>query len=469
MLGPNASPAVMGGGGSSCTTPFDAVSLVDAIRTKLPHAEIEHQPGVLCEELTLAPDYYTAENGEPGLKAEYFTNLDLSGEPVLTTVDKNVSFFWAPGKSPVAPAKQFSARWTGKLKTEKTGEYQFWLRGSHGFRMWVNGKMLYNCWNNFPPVTETPSIKLTGDSWHDIVIETYHEPGRQFVRSACHFADMSGIPQAVAAAKAADVAIVSVGFWKRTEAEAFDRPFALPFQQVALIKAVAKVNPNTIVVLNAGGNADIAGWLTDVAGLIHAWYPGQNGNQATAKILFGDLNPSGKLPMTIEKKWEDSSSYGNYYDADGDRAVNYDEGIFVGYRHFDKNKIAPLFPFGFGLSYTEFEYANPDIQLTGEKIQVAFDVTNTGDVSGAEIAQIYIHDNKSSAPRPPKELKGFEKVFLTPGQTKRISTELPLSALAFFDEDAGSWVIEPGKFEIHIGSSSRDIRLTESITVPANL
>ncbi|MCK5740023.1 glycoside hydrolase family 3 C-terminal domain-containing protein, partial [bacterium] len=469
VVGPNANPAVTGAGGSSYTAPFEAVSLLDAVRNKLPHADIEYQPGVFQENLSAIPAYYTAENGEPGLKAEYFKNSDLSGAPLVTRIDKNISFFWAPATNPVAPSDQFSARWTGKIKTEKAGYYQFFLQASHGYRMWVNGKKLYDCWEKFQPVIETPRLKLNAESWYDIVLEASFDTGRQFVKSSCHFVDMSGLPQAIAAAKSADAVIVSVGFWKETEAESFDRPFGLPFQQVELIKKIAKVNPKTIVVLNAGGNADIAAWLDNVAGLIHAWYPGQNGNQATAEILFGELSPSGKLPISIEKKWKHSSSFGSYYDADGDKTVNYDEGVFVGYRHFDQNKIRPLFPFGFGLSYTKFSYANPDIRLTAEKIEIAFDIRNTGAVAGAETAQIYIHDRKASVPRPPKELKGFEKVFLTPGQTKQIFTELPLSSLAFFDEDAGSWVIEPGEFEIRIGSSSRDIRLTESITVSGNL
>jgi beta-glucosidase len=233
-----------------------------------------------------------------------------------------------------------------------------------------------------------------------------------------------------------------------------------------LIQAVAKANPNTIVVVNSGGNVEMEKWIGKIKALIMAWYPGENGNTALAEIIAGDTSPSGKLPMTFEKKWEDNPCHDSYYENTSQKGhVEYKEGIFVGYRGYDKNNIKPRFPFGFGLSYTTFNYDNLKIVNDGDKFNVSFDITNTGKRKGAEVAQIYVHDVQSSVPRPPKELKGFDRVELKPGETKRVSIDIPAKSLAFYDVASKSWKLEPGKFKVLVGASSRNIKLKGSVDI----
>jgi len=212
-------------------------------------------------------------------------------------------------------------------------------------------------------------------------------------------------------------------------------------------------------------------WISLIHAYLAAWYPGQEGGTALAEILFGLTNPSGKLPVSFEKRWEDNATFTSYYDADRDNHVKYTEGIFVGYRHFDKNNIEPLFPFGYGLSYTGFAFNNMVVKkvVNGPglpiKVEVTFNVTNTGKKEGAEVAQVYIHKIKSGVIRPVKELKGFSKVFLKAGETKRVNIILNHDAFEYYDVEKKSWVVEPGDFEFLVGSSSRDIRLKKTFGV----
>jgi beta-glucosidase len=270
-------------------------------------------------------------------------------------------------------------------------------------------------------------------------------------------------------ASLAEAVILCLGFNQATEQEGEDRPFELPPDQRMLLEEVAGLNRNVIVVLIAGGNVKMADWLDRVKAVIHTWYPGQEGGTALAEILFGDVNPSGKLPVSFEKRWEDNAAYGSYYDDDQDNRVRYAEGIFLGYRHFDRNKIAPLFPFGYGLSYTTFEYSNLSVSTAqtspGQIIKVSFEVKNTGMREGAEIAQLYIRDVESSEPRAVKELKGLAKVFLIPGQMKTIEIELGEDDLSFYSADKNGWLAEPGEFEVMVGSSSADIKLRTQFTL----
>jgi beta-glucosidase len=273
--------------------------------------------------------------------------------------------------------------------------------------------------------------------------------------------------EAIKLAARSDVAIVCVGFNATTEGEGFDRNFALSKEQQEMIKEVAKVNGKTIVVVTAGGNVAMSEWLDDVAGLLHTWYPGQEGGTALAEILFGDVNPSGKLPATFEKRWEDNATFNSYYAVD--KKIRFREGVFVGYRHFDARNIEPQFPFGFGLTYTTFAHKNLRItpQAAGKKpkVTVSVDVTNTGSRPGAEVVQLYVGDIHPKLPRPIRELKGFEKVWLKPGETKTATFELSESAFAFYDVPNKQWTAAPGTYEILIGSSSKDIKAKGQFTL----
>jgi beta-glucosidase len=271
----------------------------------------------------------------------------------------------------------------------------------------------------------------------------------------------TNLAASVAAAKAADVAVVCVGFNQRLESEGRDRTFDLPAGQSNLIHAIAAVNKKTIVVINSGGGVAWAGWVDKTPAVLQAWYPGQSVGQAVAEILFGDVNPSGKLPATFEKKFEDNPS-APYYHLRADNKTPYTEGIFVGYRGYDEKDMEPEFCFGHGLSYTDFKYGKPQVSpaqiATNGLATVSIEVQNTGARAGDEVVQLYVHDVKSSVSQPPKELKGFVRVNLQPGETKTINLTLPAEQLAYWDVKTHAFVVEPGAYQLLVGSSSRDIR-----------
>lgn len=242
----------------------------------------------------------------------------------------------------------------------------------------------------------------------------------------------------------------------------------LPYNQDEIINSLLEVNPNTIVVITAGSPVDMSSWVDKSKALVNVSYNGMEGGRALAEVLFGDVNPSGKLTVTIPKKLEDlpAHSIGEF---PGKAQVRYDEGIFVGYRYFSTYDVEPQFVFGHGLSYTEFRYNDIKVNLTeeNEKINatVKFKVTNIGEKEGAEVAQVYVNDVESSVKRPVIELKGFEKVRLMPGESKEVTINLDKKSFAFYSDEENSWIVEDGKFNILIGSSSTDIRLEESINI----
>jgi beta-glucosidase len=302
-------------------------------------------------------------------------------------------------------------------------------------------------------------------------------PGYKIVRD--QKADPQMIAEAVAAAKAADVAIIvggsihgyDYGKWSDNayDAEGVDKPdMKMPFGQDELVKAVLAANPNTVVVLLGGGPIDVSAWAGQAKGIIEAWYPGMEGGNALAHILFGDVNPSGKLPVTFPVKLEDNPTavLGEYPSSPGNPLKEvYKDDVFVGYRYYDTYKVAPQFAFGHGLSYTSFKYDKLAVTPGAQSATVKLTVTNTGKVAGAEVVQLYVKPGQAAVKRPEKELKGFEKVFLKPGESKTVTLTLPADAFKYYSEAKKQWVLEPGKFDLLVGSSSRDIRLTGNVTL----
>jgi len=270
------------------------------------------------------------------------------------------------------------------------------------------------------------------------------------------------IHEAVRLASMTDVAVVFVGHSASIESESFDRKsLELPPGQDELIEAVAKANQNTIVVLNTGAPVLMGRWVDRVPAVLNAWFGGEEVGSAIAAVLFGDANPSGKLPVTFLKQWVDSPAHGYYPGKNG--TVDYSEGLYVGYRHFDKHAIEPQFAFGHGLSYSTFEYRDlrviPDKAAPDQPVQVCLSVCNTSSREGAEVVQLYVRDVQCRVDRPIKELKAFRKIMLKPGETQPVTFTLHQRAMAFYDPVAKDWVAEPGLFQVLVGSSSRDIRL----------
>ena len=276
------------------------------------------------------------------------------------------------------------------------------------------------------------------------------------------------LQEAVETAGHADAAVVVVGRYAAIESEGFDvKTMDLPGGQDDLIEAVEKANPRTIVVLNTGDPVAMAKWIGQTPALVDMWYGGQEGGHALAAILFGDLNPSGKLPVSFPKRFEDSPAYGHY--PGKDLKVDYAEGIYVGYRYFDSKNVAPQFPFGFGLSYTTFAYsqlqATPGKAAGDRPIEVSVTVRNTGRRAGAEVVELYVHPDHTKIDRPAHELKGFRRVELKPGESQRLRFTLERAAFSYWDPATQAWTADPGPFEIELGRSSRDIRQRAPVTL----
>jgi len=280
------------------------------------------------------------------------------------------------------------------------------------------------------------------------------------------------IEEAVKLAQDADVALLYISLPSFKESEGYDRPdLDLTEQQVALIQAVTKVQPKTVVILNNGAPVDTRAWLADTAAVLEAWMMGQAGGGAIADVLYGRVNPSGKLAETFPMKLTDTPAFTHYPGENG--TVRYSEGLFIGYRHYDTREIPVQFPFGHGLSYTTFQYSNPKVSARTFKdvdgLTVSVDVTNTGKMAGKEVVQVYVHDHKSKLIRPLKELKGFAKIELGPGETKAVTIALDFRSFACYDPAYKQWVTEDGDFDILIGSSSADIRFSETVTLTSSL
>lgn len=317
----------------------------------------------------------------------------------------------------------------------------------------------------------TPLAGLKAKAGDNVKI-TY-APGYVIARDSK--ADAKRIAEAVKAAAAADY-VVYVGGWihgysdgwndNAYDAEAVDKPdMFLPFGQDELIKAVLKANPKTTIVLIGGSASDISAWEPAAKAIMQAWYPGMEGGNAIASVIFGEVNPSGKLPVTFPKTLSESPAHvlGEYPGANG--TVVYKDDIYVGYRYFDTKKVEPRYPFGYGLSYTTFEVGAPAVEKSGTSgATVKVTVKNTGSVAGAEVVQLYVQDKEASVERPEKELKAFQKVFLQPGESKEVTLTLNERAFQFYDEGKKGWTLEPGEFTLLIGTSSRDIKQQAAIS-----
>lgn len=478
VVGPLAHPAVTGGGGSSKVDCYRAVSILDGILALAgPGVTVNYHPGILPD----AASYFrratfqcggrtAGEPVRPGMQAGYFANSELAGEPVLRQVDPAVDFRWPAEPVPGLPAGSYSVCWEGWVETEESGGYQFLLQDFGACRLFVDNRLVLDRWyekRGWPfSFQEWLAVPLEGGRRVPVRLEFAKAGDSAEIRLACIPPVVREARAALRLAAEADVAIVCAGFNALIEKEGVDRPFELPPGQADLIREVARRNPRTVVLLTAGGNVQTDNWLDQAGALLHLWYPGQEGGRAAAEILFGDIGPSGKLPVSFEKTLADNPCYGNYYDSDGDGRVAYREGIFTGYRTPGPAKIPPLFPFGFGLSYTSFSMAGMQVVPSGEgEYTVQAEVTNTGSRAGEEVVQLYAGAAGSSIPRPYMELKGFTRIYLPPGKSGRVSIPLRRAALMFFHPEQNRWVFEPANFRLMLGFSSADIRLETTLAI----
>ena len=478
IIGPDAFPAVPVGGGSAEVQPFASTSFLEGL-SNYPGAayQVYYDRGVLpYSDLANATNFTMAPTrGEPGLKAEYFDNQELKGNPVITRSEQHVDFGTAARL--LFPEQTLSSRWTGYYTPPASGSYDIFVQTTRevggSYRLYVDDKLVLDNWTTLSALVDYRTLRLEPGA-HKIVLEQHGRAFRKAVKLRLGIVRTGEFvsDNAKKLAASADVVVVAAGFDAESEAESADRTFRLPPGQDELIREMAAANKNTIVVMTSGGSVDMNAWLGQVPALVQAWYPGQEGGTALAEILFGDVNPSGRLPVTFERRWEDNPVHDSYYPAADTKRVVYKEGIFVGYRGYERNQTKPLFPFGFGLSYTTFAYSNlsvkPMVSESGPRYEVSFDVKNTGTREGADVAQVYVGDPQTNVPRPPKELKGFVKLNLRPGETKKVSVMLDKRALSYYDVNAKQWRAEPGDFNVLVGRSSEQIELRGKLTLAAS-
>ena len=482
IIGPNAYPAVTGGGGSSEAQAFEPVSILTGIANLLgPDVHVLYTRG-----LPDMNEVFWKSRWEGGVEVATYPSRNFTGTP--ETAKTQIMADWKPDWWGPADKSPRCIRYSTNFKADKAGKYLLLAAasGSDTYKVLVDGRALPSSRNVEGQAPQFWTLDLSAGQKVNIVAE--YLPGFAGVRFGMGMALEKDLVSAEAAeyAAKADVVVVAVGFNGSTESEGGDRTFELPWGQDALIKAVAEANSRTIVTVTGGGGMDVRPWLGKVPALLHAWYPGQEGGTAVAEVIFGKHNPEGKLPVSFDRSWEENPSAAYYYPVEGADTslhvtednkppvdyviphVKYGDKLMVGYRYWTTTGKHPLFPFGFGLSYTTFSFANLQVPATaasGSTVPVSFDVTNTGSVAGAEVAQLYVSDPSTKVSRPERELKGFEKVRLAPGETKHVTLSLDARAFSYWDEAAHKWAVDPGKFVIRVGDSSESTPLSAELTL----
>lgn len=460
VLGPVADAVRLGGYSGFG---MKVVTILEGIKNKVsPSAQVFHAKGCELESAPLpsiASEYLfppDGKEGEQGLRGEYFNNMELSGKPALVRIDRQINFDWGsdsplPGINP----DQFSIRWTGKLIPKMTSVYQLSITTDDGVRFWVSGELLVDKWIDRAPTADFVTLKLEAGRVYDIKIEYYENGGGAFASLGWDLKQEVNLAfkQALELAQKAEVAIITAGI---VEGEGRDRAkLDLPGLQEELILRVADTGVPTIVVLMNGSAVTMSNWMKKVKAIVEAWYPGEEGGNAVADVLFGDYNPGGRLPITFPQHVGQTPLYYN------------PKPTGRGYDYVDMSG-KPLFPFGYGLSYTKFEYSNlqirPEKIAPSENVTISVDVENIGDLRGDEVVQLYLRNVVSSMARPFKELKGFRRITLGPKEKITVAFILKPEDLAFLDINMKS-IVEPGTMEIMVGSSSEDIRLKGSFEV----
>jgi len=477
VIGPNASELRSGGGGSSYTEPFYKVSPLDGIRIAAgKEINVQYALGdTLVYDMInpISQSFFLQPDGKTqGLKAEYFNNATLSGKPVYSGIDTTINFTWQDqAPAPGMARKCYSVRWTGFVIPEYSGWYilQFQTR---------NDGMAY--------LDDEPAINRMGRlDATPLSMCRYFEKGRKYALRLEVFVPETGgqailgwippvktnkhperIQEAVDLARKSDIAVICVGWDQMFETEGYDKDegLTLPGFQEDLINAVTAVNPNTVVVINSGTPVFMSQWESKVKGLVMAYYPGHEGGNALASILFGDVNPSGKLPFTFIADSAQAPAFKNYMNVIP--KINYEEGIYVGYRFIDKNKLIPRFPFGYGLSYSTFSMVKASAKLVSENnFDIKVLIKNTGKMAGKEVVQLYVSDRNNKIDMPEKQLKAFSKVLIQPGETKEVHLMLSPEAFKYYNVEQKKWLTDQGKYKLLIGESSQNIQQTLEITV----
>ena len=478
VIGPNALKGQYLGGGSASLNPHYVVHPLEGLKSAFgDSAEINYAKG--CHTYKFLPGISSdlfKEND--GFKVEFYNGQDFEGSPIETKILKG-NKFWAMGGfglDIVAQSERpsLSVRFSGELQPEHSGEYNFEIFSIGPSKLSINGENLIDNWSSQEPgdaffgmgsAPKREKIKFEKGKTYSLEVEYKWEGRFPAVQIGMQPPDQFDLmEEAINLAKEADAVVLIAGTNSDWETEGNDRVnLDLPSNQNELIETICKLNKNTVVVLNTGSPCEMP-WIDNVNAILQCWFPGQEFGNSLADILIGKVNPSGKLPTTFPKKLSDTPAYSTY--PGKDLQMDYEEGLFIGYRWYDRESIEPLFPFGHGLSYTSFEYSNlRAIPPKGDSSVAAFevDITNTGDVAGKEVLQGYITVNKSQIERPQKELKKFEKISLESGETKKVKFELSEKDLSFWSTENNAWQVEPAEYLFSIGASATDIKDSVSV------
>jgi len=478
VIGPNAYPYVAGGG-SSMAIPFSAKSLLDGMVARGgSEVEMLYDRGLPDAATVFRGTKWMTPDGKSGVVSEAFAEASCKGALLQRKVIAGLD---AATVKQTVPAAAKSVCYRATYMPKVSGKYLV-LSGAFGedsYRVTVDGREVIATERRESQAPKGSYVEMTAGKAVEVRVEYTEarvysldvgEATGLTATLSVGLAPMDALvnEQAKLLAKMADVVVVAVGFDSRTEREGMDRTFGLPLGQEELLLAMAAANPRTVVVVNAGGAVDARRWQSHVPALVHDFYPGQEGGEALAELLFGDANFGGKLPFTFDRSWEESPVHDSYY-ADKEKRVVYREGLFNGYRYYTSAGKKALFPFGFGLSYTTFSFS--DLKLNsmrvkaGDSVTVTFRVTNTGSRAGAEVAEVYLEDPSATVKRPVRELKGFARVMLKPGESKDVSVLLDARAMSYYDVAAKGWRIDPGRFAVKVGDSSESLPLEESFEV----
>ena len=482
VLGPNAYPAVPGGGGSSEAYAYEPVSIL----TGIANLGGDGLHVLYARGLPEINEVFSKSKWAGPIQMETFHGEPFSGQPETATLTTINSDERRGGRSENPPR---SIRYTASYTAEKAGKYMIVASAidhNDEYKVRVDERTVLDQPRKEGQNVQSGTLELAEGQTVKVVAEYQpHASGNRFKLGIAYEPSLIS-EEARKFAAAADAVVLAVGFSPSSESEGQDRSFALPWGQDALVDAMTAINPHCIVTLNGGVGADTRRWLDKVPALLHAYYPGQEGGTAIAEALFGKQNPEGKLPVSFDRSWEESASSKFYYPISGANTslhvtengkppvdyvighVKYGDGLLVGYRYWTTVGKHPLFPFGFGLSYTTFSFTKLQVPATaasGSIVPVSFDVTNTGSVAGAEVAQLYVSDPSAKVSRPERELKGFEKVRLAPGETRHVTLNLDARAFSYWDSTAHKWTIDPGKFVIRAGDSSENTPLSADLTL----
>ena len=493
VIGPDAFPAVATAGGSGQVASFDDVSFLTGVSRALDgKATVTYAKGVPSLARIAAMTVFHPQHGSTatGVTVETFAGTSTEGKAVSTRTEGSMSAGHANLGDPeflemindatkeqimqvlnVPPPSR--TRYTGYVMTEGAEPYTLMVEDTGHYRLLLDGKVMFDHVRVAKSSVADVQVTLAAGE-HEVQMEDMGAAdfGASFFRVGLVKSSSLVDAAAVRLAREADAVVVAVGYQAETESEGADRSFDLPPGQAALIEQVAAVNKKVIVVVTSGGSVATAGWLGQVPALVEAWYPGQEGGTAFAKLLLGEVNPSGHLPISWEKRAEDNPSIGSYY-YNGSKPddVVYKEGVFVGYRGYQHTGVEPLFPFGFGMSYTTFAFRDLKVAAGGEpgRYQVSFRVKNTGAVAGATVGQVYVAPPKGAVERPVRELRGFARVTLQPGEERTLTVDLGPRAFTFYDVAGKQWRAEAGSYGVEVGDSSAHLPLHGAAELKAPL